>query len=63
MGKLLAFSLYLEAASAGSVAGSQAAAGLEESLGLCPIEDRRGLDSTRDGNDSRLFAGELRHAK
>jgi hypothetical protein len=39
----------LEAAKGGSVAGSQAAAGLEESLWLCPIEDRRGLDSTREG--------------
>jgi hypothetical protein len=33
----------------GSVAGSAAAAGLEESLWLCPIEDRRGLDSSREG--------------
>jgi hypothetical protein len=39
----------LEAAKAGSVAGSQAAAGLEESLWLCPIEDRRRLDSSREG--------------
>ena len=39
----------LEAAGGGSVAGSQAAAGLEESLWLCPIEDRRGLDSCREG--------------
>jgi hypothetical protein len=39
----------LEAASGGSVAGSQAAAGLEESLWLCPIEDRRELDSSREG--------------
>jgi hypothetical protein len=39
----------LEAASGGSVAGSQAAAGLEESLWLCPIEDRRELDSPREG--------------
>ena len=39
----------LEAASSGSVAGSQAAAGLEESLWLCPIEDRRELDSPREG--------------
>jgi hypothetical protein len=39
----------LEAAKGGSVAGSQAAAGLEESLWLCPIEDRHGLDSTREG--------------
>ena len=39
----------LEAAKNGSVAGSHAAAGLEDSLWLCPIEDRRGLDSTREG--------------
>ncbi len=31
------------------VAGSIAAAGLEESLWLCPIEDRRRLDSRREG--------------
>jgi hypothetical protein len=30
----------LEAAERGSVAGSHASAGLEESLWLCPIEDR-----------------------
>ncbi len=30
-------------------AGSVAAAGLEEALWLCPIEDRRGLDSDREG--------------
>jgi hypothetical protein len=39
----------LEAAEGGSVAGSRAAGGLEEALWLCPIEDRRGLDSTREG--------------
>ncbi len=39
----------LAAAERGSVAGSQAAAGLEESLWLCPIEDRRRLDSNREG--------------
>ena len=39
----------LEAAADGSVAGSCAAAGLEESLWLCPIEDRRRLDSCREG--------------
>ena len=39
----------LEAAADGSVAGSVAAAGLEESLWLCPIEDRRRLDSCREG--------------
>ena len=33
----------------GSVTCSQAAAGLEESLWLCPIEDRRRLDSNREG--------------
>jgi hypothetical protein len=39
----------LETASDGSVAGSKAAAGLEESLWLWPIEDRRELDSPREG--------------
>jgi len=39
----------LAAAAGGSVAGSCASAGLEESLWLCPIEDRRGLDSSREG--------------
>ena len=39
----------LAAAQQGSVAGSRAAGGLEESLWLCPIEDRRGLDSAREG--------------
>jgi hypothetical protein len=39
----------LAAARAGSVAGSMAAAGMEESLWLCPIEGRRGLDSSREG--------------
>jgi hypothetical protein len=39
----------LEAAKDGSVAGSFGAAGLEDSLWLCPIDDRRGLDSTREG--------------
>ena len=39
----------LEATKDGRVAGSLAAAGLEESLWLCPIEDRRGLDSIREG--------------
>jgi hypothetical protein len=39
----------LKAASQGSVAGSNAAAGLEESHWLCPIEDRRRLDSSREG--------------
>ena len=31
-----------------NVAGSRAAAGLEDSLWLCPIEDHRGSDSTRE---------------
>ena len=31
------------------MAGSAAAAGIEESLWLCPIEDRRGVDSSREG--------------
>ncbi len=39
----------LAAAALASVAGSSASAGLEESLWLCPIEDRRGLDSSREG--------------
>ncbi len=39
----------LKAAQQGSVAGSHAAAGLEESHWLCPIEDRRRLDSAREG--------------
>jgi hypothetical protein len=39
----------LEAATGGSVVGSLAAVGLEESLWLCPIEDRRQLDSCREG--------------
>jgi hypothetical protein len=43
----------------GSVAGSLAAGGLEESLWLCPIEDRRGLDSTREGMALGCFAVKL----
>ncbi len=39
----------LEAAKRGSVAGPVVAAGLEESIWLCPIEDRRRLDSAREG--------------
>jgi len=38
----------LKAARTGSVAGSGVSAGLEESYWLCPIEDRRRLDSSRD---------------
>ena len=33
----------------GSVAGSGTSVGLEESIWLCPIEDRRGRDSSREG--------------
>jgi hypothetical protein len=47
----------LEAASAGSVAGSQAAAGLEESLWLCPVEDRREMGSPREGMIPGLSPG------
>jgi len=39
----------LKAAGEGSVAGSNASAGLEESHWLCPIENRRRLDSPREG--------------
>jgi hypothetical protein len=39
----------LKAARGGSVAGSAAAVGLEEGHWLCPIEDRRRLDSRREG--------------
>jgi len=39
----------LAAARIDSVAGSAAAAGIEDSLWLCPIEDRRGVDSLREG--------------
>jgi hypothetical protein len=39
---------FMTASEAG-VAGSNAAAGLEESHGLCPIEDRRRIDSTPEG--------------
>jgi REP element-mobilizing transposase RayT len=47
----------LEAAKGGSVAGSQAASGLEEGLWLCPIEDRRPLGSTRPGMFEGLSIG------
>ena len=39
----------LKAARESSAAGSAAASGLEEGHWLCPIEDRRRLDSTREG--------------
>ena len=39
----------LKAARRGSVAGSGVAMGLEETLWLCPIKDRRRLNSSREG--------------
>ena len=39
----------LEAAKHGSVAGAGASVGLEQTIRLCPIEDRRALDSSREG--------------
>jgi REP element-mobilizing transposase RayT len=39
----------LKAAKYGSIAGSNASSGLEESHWLCPIEDRRGLEPSREG--------------
>jgi hypothetical protein len=39
----------LKAARKGRVAGSAASAGLEDSHWLCPIEDRRRIDSSREG--------------
>jgi hypothetical protein len=39
----------LKAAEQGSVAGSKASAGLEDPHWLCPVEDRRQLDSIREG--------------
>ena len=47
----------LEAAQSDSVAGSRAASGLEEALWLCPIEDRRQLDSSREGMFEGLSIG------
>jgi REP element-mobilizing transposase RayT len=47
----------LEMAKAGSVAGSVASAGLEESVWLCPIEDRRRFDSSREGMFEGLSLG------
>jgi hypothetical protein len=47
----------LEAAKSGSVAGSRAAGGLEEALWLCPVEDRRKLDSAREGMFEGLSIG------
>ncbi|MDR3637007.1 MAG: hypothetical protein P4L84_24600 [Isosphaeraceae bacterium] len=39
----------LKAAERGSVAAVTRSSGLEEALWLCPIEDRRRFDSTREG--------------
>jgi REP element-mobilizing transposase RayT len=39
----------LNASEQGSTARSNASAGLEESVWLCPIEDRRKIDSSREG--------------
>ncbi len=39
----------LKAAEDGSFAGSNASAGVEESVWLCPVEDRRNVDSSREG--------------
>jgi REP element-mobilizing transposase RayT len=47
----------LKAAQQGSVAGSRASAGLEETIWLCPIEDRRRLDSSREGMLEGLSLG------
>jgi hypothetical protein len=47
----------LKAAEQGSVAGSTASAGLEETIWLCPIEDRRRLDSSREGMLEGLSLG------
>ena len=47
----------LKAAEAGSVAGSTASAGLEETIWLCPVEDRRKLDSSREGMVEGLSLG------
>ena len=47
----------LKAAEQGSVAGSNASAGLEDPLWLCPIEDRRRLDSSREGMLEGLSLG------
>ncbi len=47
----------LKAAEQGSVAGSTASPGLEEAIWLCPIEDRRKLDSSREGMVEGLSLG------
>jgi REP element-mobilizing transposase RayT len=47
----------MKAAEHGSVAGSNASPGLEESIWLCPIEDRRRLNSSREGMLEGLSLG------
>ena len=47
----------LKAAEHGSIAGSKASAVLEESLWLCPIEDRHNVDSAREGMLEGLALG------
>jgi hypothetical protein len=47
----------LKAAESGSMAAQTVCSGLEESLWLCPIEDRRGLASTCDGMVEGLTLG------
>jgi hypothetical protein len=39
----------VSAAAGGSVAGVARSSGVEDALWLCPIEDRQGLDSPRQG--------------
>jgi hypothetical protein len=46
-----------KAAEQGSIAGSAASAGLEETIWLCPIEDRRRVDSSREGMLEGLSLG------
>jgi REP element-mobilizing transposase RayT len=55
--KTLGRASELKAAEHGSVAGSGASVGLEESIWLCPIEDRRRLDSPREGMLEGLSLG------
>ena len=50
----------LKAAVHGSIAGSHASAGLEESVWLCPIEDRHKLDSSREGMLEGFSVGSYR---
>ena len=39
----------VKSADRGTIVGSIASSGLEESIWLCPIEDRRNVDSSREG--------------